>query len=155
LILRRENHPYKKSGRNTVKLINELLEKKEDGRPKLFLINQALKARKEKFPLFHKGAYVSVESDGKFKDHVISFARRGEGLWAITIAPRFLTSLMGEKELHLGDIWDDTQIILPEELSIPWKDSISNQTIQGGKTLLIADVFKYYPGALLMRGDIK
>ena len=57
-------------------LINELLSTKEDGRIKLFLIWQALRARGENKDIFQQGDYLPLDVRGKFKDHIIAFARK-------------------------------------------------------------------------------
>jgi (1->4)-alpha-D-glucan 1-alpha-D-glucosylmutase len=57
------------------KLIDDLFATKENGRIKLFLIFQALKARNEHLKVFQEGSYLPLEVHGKFKEHIIGFAR--------------------------------------------------------------------------------
>ena len=134
-----------------LKLITELLATREDGRIKLFLINRALQARKERADVFQKGSYIPVEGGGRFKEHIVAFARNHEDDWTITITPRHLTALLKEGELPTGrQVWDDTHILLPKGAPALWKDAITTQVIEGRETLLIGDVLKDFPVALLM-----
>lgn len=130
-------------------LVQELLPSFKDGRIKLFLIQRALKARKENIEVFQNGDYIPLEVKGKYMDHIIAFARRHEHQWAITLAPRFLSSLIGENEYPLGSIWEDTHIVLPTELGL-LEDSITGSEIKNGEKLMVGDVLKYFPVALLL-----
>jgi (1->4)-alpha-D-glucan 1-alpha-D-glucosylmutase len=149
-------------------LIDKLLSTKEDGKIKLFLIWRALKARGENKDIFQQGDYLPLNRGGKFKDHIIAFARRApkdrldtansamanrKNSWAITIAPRFLTSIIKENGYPLGrDVWRDTYLTLPKGSPSLWKDAITGLVIESDQTLRIGDVFKYFPSALLISG---
>jgi (1->4)-alpha-D-glucan 1-alpha-D-glucosylmutase len=134
-------------------LINDLLAAKEDGRIKLFLIHQALAARRANLEVFQRGAYLPLKVKGKFENHLIAFARKMETVWAVTIAPRFLAGVVKESELPLGEtVWADTQIALPEEAPVVWNNALTSQPISGEKGLWLADVFQHFPAALLLGG---
>lgn len=139
-----------KSQTDALNLITELFSTREDGGIKLFLIYRALNARKENLGVFQKGSYVPLEVSGKFKDHVVAFARNHEKSWAITIAPRFLTALIEEGEYPLGQhVWDNTCIVIPEGAPL-WRDAITAQLIKPGKTLPIGEILEQFPVALLI-----
>jgi (1->4)-alpha-D-glucan 1-alpha-D-glucosylmutase len=143
-----------KAERNITEMIPELLAQKEDGRVKLFLIHRALQARKERSLVFQNGAYIPLQTSGKWSRHVIAFAREYEGLWAISLAPRFLTSLIKEGEFPLGrPVWNDTHVILPEQVCSPWRDVISSKIVEGEKTLPMAEAFCSFPVALLFNQE--
>jgi len=134
----------------------ELLATREDGKIKLFLINRALQARKEKTDVFQKGSYIPIEAGGRFKKQIAAFARNWGDDWTITIAQRHLTALIKEGELPIGrQVWDDTHIILPKGVPAIWKDAITTQVIEGRETLLIGDVLEHFPVALLMSEEEK
>lgn len=134
-----------------LKLISKLLATKEDARIKLFLIVQALKARTEYKDVFLQGNYLPLEVSGKFKEHIVAFARSEGNRTIVTIAPRFFTSLIQPGEYPLGEkVWDDTCLHLPPEASSSWKDAISEQMVQAHGTLLIGDALKHFPVALLI-----
>ncbi|HEX3034114.1 MAG TPA: malto-oligosyltrehalose synthase [Thermodesulfobacteriota bacterium] len=136
---------------DTLGLIEELLSTKEDGRLKLFLIYKSLRARHDRKETFEKGDYIPLEVKGKCREHIIAFARRKKRGFAITVAPRFLTSLIKEGEYPLGkNVWRDTYISVPEDFPSTWEDVITAQTIEGGETLQIAEILKHFPVALLI-----
>jgi len=58
------------------RLIQDLLATPEDGKIKLLLIYRALKAQKAHRDIFRSGAYLPLESAGRFRSHVIAFAWR-------------------------------------------------------------------------------
>jgi (1->4)-alpha-D-glucan 1-alpha-D-glucosylmutase len=129
----------------------ELLATREDGRIKLFLIQRVLQARKDRAEVFQGGSYLPIEVGGRFKEHIVAFARNHGDRWAITIAPRLLTALVKEGELPTGkQVWDDTHILLPKGSPALWKDAITTRGIKGRETLLIGDVLEHFPVALLM-----
>jgi (1->4)-alpha-D-glucan 1-alpha-D-glucosylmutase len=140
-----------KSKTDILKLIDQLLSSKEDGRIKQFLTYALLQARKANLSVFQKGDYLPLEVSGKFKDCIVAFARSDGNKMAIAIAPRFLTSLIGPGEYPLGkQVWDDTYLHLPPEAPSAWQDAITEQMIQADGTLLIGEAFKYFPVALLL-----
>jgi len=135
-------------------LISELLRTKEDGRIKLFLINRALEARNEHHEVFQRGAYIPLEVAGRFRDHIIAFARNHGGIWAVTIVPRFLTTVIREGEYPLGrEVWDDTHVALGEGVSHRWKNVITDEWMNGQGKLIIGEVLNHFPVALLMREE--
>ncbi|MBE9011916.1 malto-oligosyltrehalose synthase, partial [Pseudanabaenaceae cyanobacterium LEGE 13415] len=122
-----------------------LLEKPEDGQIKLFLVVQALKVRNQFKSVFLSGEYLPLEATGKFKDHIIAFARKDGDQMVVTIAPRFFTRIVQPDQLPLGEIWGDTAIELPAS---GWKDAIA-ETEHTGNTIALKDVLKNFPVALL------
>lgn len=140
-----------KEGMPASDIINELLSTKEDGRIKLFLICRALAVRQKYRNLFEKGKYVPVRSAGKYKNSILAFALEQKPLWGLVITPRFLSNVVKEGKLPVGmDVWGDSQVVLPENDSRIWKDTITGTTFESGSSLLIGDVFKIYPGAILI-----
>lgn len=144
-------HIKEKEKSDVLGLVEELLSTKEDGRLKLFLIYKSLWARHNKKETFEKGDYIPLEVKGGCNDHVIAFARMKERSFALTVAPRFLTSLIKEGEYPLGKgIWKDTSIVLPEDFPSTWRDAITDQNLEGRKTLQISGILKHFPVALLI-----
>jgi len=140
-----------KAQTDVLSLITELFSTKSDGRIKLFLISKVLEARKKHPEIFQTGDYLALEVVGKFKEHIVAFARSYENTVAVTIAPRLLTSLVGQGEYPLGkEVWDDTQVKLPEGMPSEWSDMFSSQPLQANGTVLIGEALKYFPVALLI-----
>jgi len=143
-------------GSDVLNLIKELLRTREDGRIKLFLTNRALLLRRESSEIFQKGAYVSIEPAGKYRDHVIAFARNLPDKWVLAIAPRFLTTLIDEGKLPLGEkVWHDTHIPLLDGMPHLWKNGITDQFIKVGDRLRMGDVLEHFPVALLISEENK
>ena len=133
------------------RLVQDLLSTREDGRIKLFLIYRALKARKANREIFRSGAYLPLESAGRFRNHVIAFAWRYQRQWALVIAPRFLSHLVQEAEFPLGrQVWQDTEVIVPDGAPAAWRNVITNEVLSAGKALPVGDALLSFPAALLM-----
>ena len=138
----------KKSG--VLSLITKLLQQKEDGQIKLFLIMQALQARAQYAETFQSGKYIPLEVVGELKEHIIAFARSDQKHTLITVVPRFVTSLMQPPELPLGKVWGETKLQLPLNAPLIWHDAITEQKLSSdGGSLPISDILQYFPVALL------
>ncbi|HBB31841.1 MAG TPA: malto-oligosyltrehalose synthase, partial [Cyanobacteria bacterium UBA8803] len=138
---------------DTIQLIDELLDSKEDGRIKLFLTYQVLQARQENLELFQKGDYQPLEVVGKFNEHVVAFARRFGDAIAIAVTPRFLTTLVEPGEYPLGEpVWADTQLELPLGSPDTWRNAITDGTISGNGRIQIGKILAQFPVALLLGG---
>lgn len=140
-----------RAAQDILALINELLATKENGRIKLFLIYQALAARRANLEIFQHGTYLPLKVEGKFENHVIAFARKTENVWAVTMAPRFLAGVVKEGEYPLGELaWADTRVVMPEGTPVLWKDAITAQVVTGEGELPMSKALQYFPVALLI-----
>ncbi|UCD35834.1 MAG: malto-oligosyltrehalose synthase, partial [Nitrospiraceae bacterium] len=140
-----------REGDALLKLIEELLATREDGRIKLYLISRALGARSEKRNVFEKGEYLPLQVEGKHKDSIIAFAWRYRPEWSVTVAPRFLTGVVKDKEYPLGRrVWDDTHIIMPQGSPAEWSDALGGTVVEGREDLAVGDVLNHFPTALLL-----
>ncbi|MBI5569095.1 MAG: malto-oligosyltrehalose synthase [Desulfomonile tiedjei] len=132
-------------------LVQELLSHKEDGRVKLFLIAKVLEARNFYSTLFQRGVYVGLRVSGTFANHIMAFAREESGSWSLTIAPRFLTSVVEEGALPLGrEVWPDTEIVLPPAAPSEWTNVLTNQPVFTGNSHAVAEALEHFPVALLV-----
>ncbi|MBH8575231.1 malto-oligosyltrehalose synthase [Nostocaceae cyanobacterium CENA369] len=137
-----------------LKLIQELLNDKTDGRIKLFLTAQLLKARTDYLSLFQEGDYLPLEIKGTHADRILAFARRQGDRTAIAIAPRFLTSLIQPGENPLGEsVWQDTHLQLPSGTSSAWKNVLTEQLLKTTGTLPIGAALADFPVALLVSAE--
>jgi len=135
-------------------LIRELLQTREDGRIKLFLIAASLRARNEHLEVFQAGRYVPLAVSGQYGDHVVAYGRNAGDTWALTIVPRFLASLVRAGEYPLGpDTWQDTRISLPEGLPRTcWRNTLTGEVVHGRENLAIGEILQSLPVALLVNG---
>lgn len=135
---------------NVLALISELLETKEDGRIKLFLIYRVLYAKKIHADIFECGDYKPLQVRGKYKDCIIAFARLYKDEWTLTIAPRFFSRVIPDEMLPLGrEVWDNTEVILPKKAPRQWVDFLSSQTVATAGALFVGEALRYLPVALL------
>jgi (1->4)-alpha-D-glucan 1-alpha-D-glucosylmutase len=136
---------------NIGRLIQDLLSTREDGKIKLFLIYRALKARTRHREIFREGAYLPLASAGRFRGHVIAFARKYERQWAFVIAPKFLSHLVQEGEFPFGrEVWQDTEVIMPDQSPAEWRNALTSEVLSVGAALPIGDVLLNFPVALIM-----
>ncbi len=114
----------------------ELLERAEEGLPKLWVIRQTLRARCSHIHEFGEhGSYTPLWATGAKASHLVSFQRGSD---IITIAPRLLSTLGG---------WDGTLLEIPEGV---WKNQFTGDLIEGGK-IEAASLVNRFPVALLTR----
>ena len=129
-----------------LQLTKELIKTKENGKIKLFLTHQLLKARQEHSEIFQKGDYQAIEITGKYHNHLIAFTRNYEDKTLVAIAPRFLTTIIKPGQLPLNkDVWEDTSLKLAPK---NWHNLIDNQTIAGEQT--VGKILQHFPVALLI-----
>ncbi|OHB78521.1 MAG: malto-oligosyltrehalose synthase [Planctomycetes bacterium RBG_16_55_9] len=134
-----------------LEFIDELLRTREDGRIKLFLIFKVLNARRRIADLFEKGDYQPLQARGKYRGHVVGFFRSYGDQRAVTIAPRFLASLIGSGELPLGtNVWQDTEIRWPASLEGRWHNAITGESLPIEKTIRVGDILTLFPVSLLI-----
>jgi (1->4)-alpha-D-glucan 1-alpha-D-glucosylmutase len=135
-------------------LIAELLFNRDDGRIKLFLIAVALQARKDHAALFENGTYIPLKVEGRYKHHIIAFARCFETRYSLTIVPRFLTTLVKARENPLGSrFWQDTQVALPQKTHCRWENVFTKEALLAESSLQIGHTLRHFPAALLI-GEI-
>ncbi|MFH1282772.1 MAG: malto-oligosyltrehalose synthase [bacterium] len=140
----------KKQNENLDNLLAELINTREDGRIKLFLMHRLLNERKENSELFLHGSYVPLEVSGQLKDHVIAFGRQCQDKWAVIIAPRFLTSVLQVGGLPLGDeFWTDTAVHMPSEIKL-LKNTITQKNIQIESIIKVGSILNQFPVSLLI-----
>jgi len=143
----------KSANENLPGLIQSLLSDPRNGAIKLFLIWRAIRTRNRRKKLFAEGSYHPVSVEGIHKEHILAF-RRSEGeSSAITIAPRFMTSIIAEGEYPLGEaVWKDTAILVDADCE--WLEGITGETITSShKRILITDILKQFPAGLLLKGE--
>jgi (1->4)-alpha-D-glucan 1-alpha-D-glucosylmutase len=131
-------------------LLHELLDNYQDGRIKQFLTWKLLSARAERSALFNEGSYLPLTVEGKFKNHVIAFARNRRNEWALAITARFLTGVFDKWLWDRGkEFWADTRIILSVNFGGQLTDRITGNAFESTDEISLAKVFTHLPAALL------
>jgi (1->4)-alpha-D-glucan 1-alpha-D-glucosylmutase len=141
-----------KSGHGIRELIEELICTKEDGRIKLFCIHRLLAVRRLMPNLFLKGNYLPLKTAGVFGDRIVAFARGYEDRWGITIAPRLLSAVVSADRFPLGkEVWQDTTVILPNDLPDEWRDFLTNSEVRAvDGALSVGEALASFPAILLI-----
>jgi len=125
-----------------------------DGRIKMLLVYKVLSARKENPTLFLEGEYTPIRVTGKHRDHIIAFSREYENMYAVTIAPRWLTSIVDENSIPLGKkVWGDTSVYLPPPRNRVWGNVVTGERVEKSGRVAVGDILTNYPAALLISKD--
>src|SRR5690606_594051 len=112
----------------------DVLARRDEGLPKLWLIRHGLRVRREHAEAFAVGEYRSLDVAGARREHVIAF-RRGEPI--VSVAPRWPLSLDGD--------WQDTHVVMPPG---NWRDALTGEEWRGGD-VRVGDLLRRFPVALL------
>ncbi len=116
--------------------VSKILERMEDGLPKLWTIQRALAVRKVLPQCFGaEGEYKPLIASGDKSNHVVAFQR---GDRVVAVVPRLVATA--------GDNWGDTQLHIPEG---NWHDVLSGADVHGGKCRIVG-LLAQFPIALLI-----
>ncbi|MCJ8500550.1 malto-oligosyltrehalose synthase [Desulfatitalea alkaliphila] len=120
--------------------VETIMERMDEGLPKLWLIRQALHLRRRRpVPFGSQGDYRPLTAEGSKADHVLAFAR---GDQVVTIVPR---RIMG-----LANDWSDTRIQLPPGR---WHNRLGDDMILEAASIRLADLLERFPVALLVKEE--
>lgn len=137
--------------KNKTRLTQELLRRPETGEIKLFLTARVLQARHRWPELFQNGDFKPLRVEGPCRDHIIAFSRKYKNYCCVTIASRFLSSIITAHQQPVGeDVWLDTTVAVPDGRRRTWKDAVTGRTIRGGEELALVEVLSELPVALLV-----
>jgi (1->4)-alpha-D-glucan 1-alpha-D-glucosylmutase len=142
-------------------LSRELVETREDGRIKLYVIYRGLQLRRAYPGLLTRGEYLPALAVGDRADNVFAFVRRLESRWLAVAVPRLVTRLAP----HVGDlpfgpeVWRDDVLLLPGiEPAQRCRNLFTGETHKlvekdGQAALPLAEVFAQFPVAMLEAGE--
>lgn len=136
--------------RSDDELFSELWENRADARVKLWLTRHLLQVRKSNPEVFCEGEYIPLTVEGRYKKHVLAFARRYKGTVHVVAVPLH-TAILG-KEQGAGFFslnWKDTRINLPKEMEGELDELFSKTKIARGKGLSVQALFQRFPVAIL------
>ncbi len=140
-------------GGNLTTLCAELLANFQDGRIKMWTTMQALRLRRERHELFHRGSYTPLAATGAKGGHVVAFAREHGGQFVVVAVPRLsLTLAGGAARAPLGELWEDTEIPVPANGSRSLENIFTGESLELSptRTLSCREVFGHFPVALLV-----
>jgi (1->4)-alpha-D-glucan 1-alpha-D-glucosylmutase len=114
----------------------QVLERGDDGLPKLWVVHKALLLRKEHPDWFGPTAeYAALAVEGTERERVIAY-RRGERV--VAVVPRWS---------HAAKTWGETVVEVPEGR---WRNRLTGAEFEGGR-VPVDELLKAFPVALLTR----
>jgi (1->4)-alpha-D-glucan 1-alpha-D-glucosylmutase len=140
---------------NHQNLIQNLLDRWQDGRIKLYVTSKALSFRRTHPDLFLEGTYEPLRVAGTRQEKVCAFMRRTKHEWAVVAVPRLTTKLVPAGQMPTGEsLWRSNLLLLPGNVPEAWTNVLTGETIRSrrGKqkrVLSLGDVFSRFPVALL------
>lgn len=137
-----------KKERNHMDFISQLYLKKENGHIKMWFSHILMKERSDNADLFIHGTYQPLNVSGKYKEHILAFARIHLHKWFITIIPLGTSILQNGDPSAIID-WDDTHLKLPVLAPEKWQSVLNNYQIHCEDTILISEILKdAYPAVI-------
>jgi (1->4)-alpha-D-glucan 1-alpha-D-glucosylmutase len=117
----------------------QVMERMDEGLPKLWTIRHALHLRRERPEWFGaESGYRSLRATGTKKAHVIAYLR-GDNV--VTVVPRLVVTL--------AEKWGNTAVALPKG---QWRNRLTGASVAGGKAEMDA-LLHEFPVALLVREE--
>lgn len=136
---------------NRPDLLKSLIESRTEGTIKLYLIYTLLQQRQRHPDVFERGAFEPLGVEGRHCRSLLAFARHCEGMYTVTLVPRFITALVEPPEMPLGNaVWDDTRIVLPKGFAHHWDNVLTGATLTTDGTLTAAQSLTDFPVAFLV-----
>lgn len=132
--------------------IKKVKEQSDEDSLKLFLIWKVLNFRNDNADLFQTGKYQALQVEGKMHSHVIAFSRSKDQNYCIILVARFFIDLLNKKQnLMASEVWEDTQLNLPEFASGIGQDIISAKEFdfKGSKKIALRELFENFPFVIL------
>lgn len=106
--------------------LQDLWNDRYSGKIKLWLTQHLATIRKSHHLLFEEGEYIPLQVTGKFKQHIVSFARQYQQEWIIIAIPVGFAAVADQDSKAVNKFdWADTQIILPPGVPLEWRDLIT------------------------------
>lgn len=101
----------------------ELWNDRYSGKIKLWLTHRLLKLRTLQPELLSQGDYIPLQTEGTYKRHILSFARKYRQKIFIVAVPLHTAAICAEQNVSVRDIdWKDTRILLPHDVDAEWDD---------------------------------
>jgi (1->4)-alpha-D-glucan 1-alpha-D-glucosylmutase len=143
--------------RPLIHLAQHLVDTKENGQIKLYVIWRALVYRRANAGLFDHGTYLPAKAVGKNKNHICAFVWQKGSNQLVVVAPRLVARLTQKAAIApIGQrVWADSHLILPhgcharQYLNIFTDEIIDTDPKAKRSSLPLARVFAVFPVAAL------
>lgn len=124
----------------------------EKGHDKLWLTQLLMQERKRNPGLFSKGLYIPLETEGRYKDHVIAYARRYRQSWCVVVAPLHTAGIQKKQKNKTID-WKNTRVVLPAYAPVEWEHLLYDKKGKTQEGILLNEILDAVPVALLRLHD--
>lgn len=140
---------------DAVGLIGNLLEHWHDGRIKLFLVQKAIRFRRENAALFQEGEFLPLVTKGERRQNLVCFMRRRNGNQVLVAVPRWLSQVASSARSQRD--WQDAEVVLPADSSVRWQSVFTGHEVRTheesggqsltGQSLKVANLLEEFPVA--------
>ncbi|UYL09622.1 malto-oligosyltrehalose synthase [Bdellovibrio sp. SKB1291214] len=130
--------------------LQEISKNWKSGEVKMYLTWRLLQLRNHWPDIFLKGEYLPVSPEGDKKIHFMSYLRRLDKQWVLTVIPRFL----GQSKMELGDLkLHDQELLsvkfdLPEDAPKTWMNVLTGEKMFGN-SFTAQNLFGSFPVVVL------
>jgi malto-oligosyltrehalose synthase/4-alpha-glucanotransferase len=132
----------------------KLWQNRLNGQVKVWLTQLLATERKKQPLLFAGGDYLPLQVEGKYKNHVLAYARKDKRNWFIIALPLNIAVLCSMQKAEITAInWEDTQIVLPADAPADFEDLLLNTTGSIQQAIAIQSLFNHLPFAFLKLGQ--
>jgi len=105
-----------------------LLKERFSGKIKMWLTNTLLEIRKAEADVFERGAYIPLEVQGKYSQHICAFARQYKAQWLITVVPLGFAKCCSDQNVAADSFdWEDTAVLLPNGAPLGWQNLLTGK----------------------------
>lgn len=136
------------------KLTRELTNHMQDGRIKMYVLWQALKARNRFANVFQEGGYLPLGVFGEHAKNLVAFGRVHGNCSVVVAVPRLCARLLQNRlELPVGDqVWRNTAVAVPHQGT--WHNLLTGESVHtcttgAAETIQASELFRQFPVALL------
>ena len=132
-------------------LLQDLWEHRSDARIKLWLTTKLMKLRTADPELFSDGIYIPLEVAGRYKRHVLAFARRHQHKWLLVLVPLGIAAICREQRCNPDQVdWRNTRINLSPEMPAEGTCLLTGKKKQLDRVLHLKDALGTIPLGLTL-----
>jgi malto-oligosyltrehalose synthase/4-alpha-glucanotransferase len=131
----------------------ELWNSRNDAGIKLWLTHKLFTIRAKYKDVYRDGQYLPLAVKGKYKDHILAFARIHKGVWLITAVPLNVARITEYNQTILQPAWSDTKIIIPEHAPLNWSNLLTTTKGKHAGEILVSEILTDFTTALVKLED--